>query len=60
MDTYMTITAFDGDKSSALSAAQQKVQSLEKLWSVTDENSEIYHINHSGGEAVMVSDETAE
>ena len=60
MDTYMTITVYDGDKSSALSAAQQKIQELEKLLSVTDEDSEVYRINHNGGEAVEVSAETAE
>lgn len=60
MDTYMTITVYNGDKSAALSAAQQRVQLLEGLWSVTEEDSEVYRINHSGGEAVEVSDETAE
>ncbi|MDO4156737.1 MAG: FAD:protein FMN transferase, partial [Oscillospiraceae bacterium] len=29
-------------------------------WSVTDENSEIYAVNHSGGATVEVSEETAE
>lgn len=40
--------------------AEERVAELEKTWSVTDENSEIYAINHSVGENVHVSSETAE
>lgn len=40
--------------------AEAKIAELEGLWSVSDEQSEIYQINHSGGEPVTVSAETAE
>ena len=33
---------------------------MENLWSATKENSEIYEINHSNGQSVAVSPETAE
>ncbi|MBR1862728.1 MAG: FAD:protein FMN transferase [Ruminococcus sp.] len=60
MDTYMQLTAYDGQKSAALSQAKDEVERLEKLWSVTDEGSEIYRLDHSGGEPAEISDETAE
>lgn len=60
MDTYMTITACGENAESALNQAEKKVSELEKLWSVTDENSEIYAINHSNEKNVLVSPETAE
>ena len=56
----MTITAYGENAGSALEQAEERVKDLEKLCSVTDENSEIYAINHSGGENVHVSPETAE
>ena len=59
MDTYATITAYGKKAESALSAAQKRFLELEKMWSVTDEASDIYAANHSGGGAVTVSDETA-
>ena len=60
MDTYMTITAYGVNTESVLDQAEERVTELEKMWSVTDENSEIYAINHSVGENVHVSPETAE
>ncbi len=60
MDTYMTITAYGENAETALNQAEERVTELEKLWSVTDENSEIYAVNHSEGENVHVSPETAE
>lgn len=60
MDTYMTITAYGENAASALEQAEERVTELEKIWSVTDENSEIYAINHSDGASVAVSEETAE
>lgn len=41
----------------ALESASQRIEALESLWSVTDAESEIYRANHSGGEAVEVTDE---
>ena len=60
MDTYMTITAYGENAGTALNQAEERVTELEKLWSVTDENSEIYAINHSSGASVSISEETAE
>ncbi len=60
MDTYMSITAYGKNAGTALNQAEEKVSELEKLWSVTKENSEIYKINHSNGQSVAVSPETAE
>ncbi len=60
MDTYMTITAYGENAASALEQAEERVTELEKMWSVTDENSEIYAINHSSGASVSISKETAE
>lgn len=54
MDTYITVTVY-GDKST-LSETENRVKELEKLLSVTDENSEIYAINH--GSTVELSSDT--
>ena len=58
MDTDISITAYGRNAEEALTDAQAKVAELEKLWSVTDENSDIYAINHSQGRSVNVSEET--
>lgn len=60
MDTYMTFTIDSADADELLTQAQQRVTELEAMLSVTDENSDIYRINHSDGAAVSVSDETAQ
>lgn len=60
MDTYMTVTVYGEDTKAALDKAEEKVAELERLWSVTDENSEIYAVNHSDGNSVSVSLETSE
>ena len=59
MNTYMSFTAYGEEAEAALSDAEERVEELEALWSVTDEESEIYRANHSGGEPVQVSEETA-
>lgn len=56
MDTYMTIEAYGETTQAAVSQARARVEALEKLWSATDENSEIYAINH--GENPELSAET--
>lgn len=60
MDTYMTLTAYGENAESALNQAEERVTELEKMWSVTDENSEIYAINHSDGKPIEISNETAQ
>lgn len=60
MDTYMTLTAYGDGAQAALEKAQDEVEKLEDEWSVTNENSEIYQLNHSGGNPVTLSDDTAD
>lgn len=60
MDTYMKLTAYGNNGSEAISASEKKISELEKLWSVTDENSEIFSINNSGGKPVSLSRDTAD
>lgn len=60
MNTYMTFTAYGEDAQAALQEAEECIQQVEGLWLVTDEDSEIYQANHSGGQPVTVSEETAE
>ena len=60
MDTYMSVTAYGENAESALNQAEDRVAELEKLWAVTDENSEIYLINHNNGKSVDISQETAD
>lgn len=63
MDTYMTFTAYDDDAENAQAAlqqAQEEIEELEALWSVTDVSSDIYAVNHSGGQSVTVHDRTAD
>lgn len=55
MDTYIKLTAYGENAECTLEAAEQRFAEMEKLWSVTDKNSEIYAINHSGGGPVTVS-----
>ena len=58
MDTYMTITAYGEDAGEAVEEAQARILELEKEWSVTDEGSQIYQANHSGGTPVTLTDDT--
>lgn len=60
MDTYINLTAYGPDAETALELAEARIQELESLWSVTDESSEIYAANHSGGAAVDISVDTEE
>ena len=58
MDTYITVTAYGENSDEAVKAAENKITALEKLWSVTDQNSEVYAANHNG--TAGLSDDTAE
>lgn len=60
MDTYITMTAYGRDAETALSDAEDKLIELEQLWSVTDPDSDIYAVNHSDGQPVNISEETAD
>ena len=59
MNTYMTFTAYGENSEAALESAKQKIKELESLWSVTDEDSEIYQANYSSGQFVQMSADTA-
>lgn len=60
MDTYLTFTAYGANAEGALRQAEDRIAELEGLWSVTDTDSEIYKVNHSGGQPVAVREETEE
>lgn len=47
MDTVMDLTIYGGEEQ--LAAAQTRIKELESKLSVTDENSEVYAVNHNGG-----------
>lgn len=59
MNTYMTFTAYGENAQEAIDTSKEQIRSMEWLWSVTEEESEIYRANHSGGKSVEVSPETA-
>ncbi len=58
MDTFMSVTAYGDGAPAALEDVRSRISELEGLWSVTDENSELYRLNHGG--SGDVSPETAE
>lgn len=60
MNTYMSFTVYGAASEDIVYNAQKEIDKLEKLWSVTDENSDVYKINHSDGSAVSVNRQTAE
>ena len=58
MDTYMKFTAYGDNSEAALSDICNKIEELEKLFSVTDESSDISRINTAQGNIVNVSSDT--
>ena len=60
MGTSMRLTAYGDQAGAALDEAQSRIAERETLWSATDEGSEIYQINHSGGQPVPIHPETEE
>ncbi len=60
MDTQITLTAYGAKGEAGLEAAEREIYRLEKLLSATDEHSDIYAVNKSGGRAVSVDEDTAE
>lgn len=58
MDTYMYLKAYGKHADTALGYASEQILSLEELFSVTSEKSDVWAINHSQGEHVSVSDDT--
>lgn len=60
MDTIMSLELWEGGGQEQLNQAVEQLYHWEDLWSATDENSEIWAVDHSGGEWVSLSEETAE
>lgn len=60
MGTYMTLTAYGESAEEALTISEDRIKELESLWSVTDENSDIYTVNQNGGISTEIHEETAE
>ncbi|MFI3238174.1 MAG: FAD:protein FMN transferase [Lachnospiraceae bacterium] len=58
MDTYMSLSATGAEAEVALTTCRTFISELEYMISRTEEASEIYALNHSGGEVVVVSDMT--
>lgn len=60
MDTYMNLKAYGENAETALRLAEDEILRLEKLFSVTSENSDISAINKSDGNSAAVAEDTAE
>ena len=58
LDTYITLTIYDAGRQNLYDSGEQLVRDYESLFSATLPGSDIYQINHAGGEWVTVSDET--
>lgn len=56
MDTYMEITAYGANAPEAVAAAEQEVNRLDALWSISSEEGEIVQLNATAQQTV--SDET--
>ena len=60
MDTVMGLEIYGAGAEEQADQAVETIYRLEKLWDVTDQGSEIWALNHSGGDWVELSPETAE
>lgn len=60
MNTVIDIAAYGENADKAIAQANQELIRLERLLSVTKQESDIYQINHSGGKSVAVSEDTAQ
>ena len=56
MDTVMDITAYGKDSEKAVAETEKEINRLEKLFSTTNENSEIYKLNND--KSAILSDDT--
>ena len=59
-DTVITIKIYDKDAEDVLDACIEKCRDYESRFSRTLEGSEIYRLNHAGGQAVELSEDTVE
>jgi thiamine biosynthesis lipoprotein len=60
LDTVITITAYGTDDSTVIDDCFSLIGDYEAMLSRTMEGSDIWNVNHSGGEPVTVSEETAD
>lgn len=60
MDTFMSLTAYGDGAQDALTRVQEEILRLESLLNVTDEQSEVYALNHRSGDTVSLSQDTAD
>lgn len=60
LNTYVSLSASGDNAKEALQAARQVIETYEDKWSVTDNRSELYAVNHGGGIKRTISNETAE
>lgn len=62
LDTFITFTVYDNNEAlcdTVIDDCKAEITRLENLLSATKEGSDVYNINNSHGEQVLVSDETA-
>ena len=59
-DTVVTITIYDKGSEDVLDACVEKCEDYNARFSRTSEGSEIYELNHAGGQPVTVSEDTAD
>lgn len=57
MDTVMSFTVYGPQAEEALTAAVDRVNSLEQLLSVTREDSQVWALNHAGGKSIDAQDD---
>lgn len=60
MNTYITMQASGADAARVLNETESLILELEGIFSVTEEGSELYALNHSNGQPQTVSSETEE
>lgn len=60
MNTYITMQASGADAARVLNETESLILELEGIFSVTEEESELYALNHSNGQPQTVSSETEE
>ena len=58
MDTVMELTVYGKNAEENVKAAAERINELERLLSVTREDSEVWALDHAGGESVRISPET--
>jgi len=58
MNTNMTLQVYGKDAEEQVTTVAQRINELERLFSATREGSEVWRLDHAGGESVRISPET--